>query len=232
MTPIRRTFQTAIMVAALGTLLSACGGGSDTGASPMSVNADGSSSFSAEALKERLSTYDLAPLSSAEAASLAYMREEEQLAHDVYTVSAALYTQPLFANITASEATHSATVKVLLDRYAQPDPLQGLPAGTYKSAEFQVLHDALVAASRVSLVEALKVGVEIEELDMRDIVAQQVAIDNADILMVYDNLLRGSRNHLRSYMKVLTQQGGSYVPKYISQAEFDAIIGSAVEKGS
>ena len=173
----------------------------------------------------------VAPLSAAEAASLAYMREEEQLAHDVYAASTALYSQALFTNITASEATHSAAVKTLLDRYAQPDPLQGLAEGQFKSAEFQALYARLTAASRVSLVEALRVGAEIEELDMRDIAAQMAAIDNADILMVYDNLLRGSRNHLRAFMKVLTQQGGSYVPQYISQAEFDAIVNSAVEAG-
>ena len=234
MTPYRRIFQTVTvtMAAVLGLLSSGCGGGgSDAGVSPLAVGADGTSSFSAEVLVARLDGYALAPLSSAEAASLAYMREEEQLAHDVYAVSATLYAQPIFANITASEATHAAAVKALLDRYGQPDPLEGLAAGTYKTAAFQALHDALVAASRVSLVEALKVGVEIEELDMRDIAAQQVGIDNADILMVYDNLLRGSRNHLRAYMKVLTQQGGSYVPQYISQAEFDAIVQSATETG-
>jgi len=49
--------------------------------------------------------------------------------------------------------------------------------------------------------------------------------------MVYDNLLRGSRNHLRAFMKVLMQQGGSYVPQYISRAEFDAIVSSPVETG-
>jgi hypothetical protein len=88
-----------------------------------------------------------------------------------------------------------------------------------------------VATSRTSLVEALKVGAQIEELDIRDITVQKVGIDNADFLMVYDNLLRGSRNHLRAFMKVLVQQGGSYVPQYISQAEFDAIVSSPVETG-
>ena len=74
------------------------------------------------------------------------------------------------------------------------------------------------------MIEALTVGVEIEELDIRDITAQKEDIDNPDILIVYDNLLRASRNHLRAFMKVLAQQGGSYVPKYISPAEFNAIV--------
>lgn len=226
----RVTFRTTLLAAALSVLV-ACGGGSDPVSPVTSVAADGASVISAEALAIRLATYPVAPLSAAESASLAYMREEEQLAHDVYAVSATLYGLPVFANITASEATHSAAVKALLDRYGQPDPLAGLSNGTFRTAAFQTLYDTLVANSRVGLIEALTVGVEIEELDMRDIVAQKASIDNADILMVYDNLLQGSRNHLRAYMRVLTQQGGVYVPKYISQAEFDAIVGSDVETG-
>ena len=49
--------------------------------------------------------------------------------------------------------------------------------------------------------------------------------------MVCDHLLRGSRNHLRAYMTLLTQQGGTYVPQYISQTDFDAIVNSAIETG-
>jgi hypothetical protein len=43
--------------------------------------------------------------------------------------------------------------------------------------------------------------------------------------------MRGSRNHLRAFMKLVTQHGGTYVPKYISQAEFDAIVNSPIETG-
>ena len=210
--------------------LAACGGSDDPGP-VMGVDANGTSTFNAGNLAAQLATYPLSPLSTAEADSLAFMREEEQLAHDVYAVSATLWSPPVFANITASEATHSAAVKTLLDRYQLVDPLAGLANGTFKTPAFQTLYGDLVAASRVSLIEALKVGAQIEELDMRDISVQKAGIDNADILMVYDNLLRGSRNHLRAFMKVLTQQGGTYVPQYISQAEFDAIVNSAIETG-
>ena len=221
----------AAMAAALAAGLMACGGGDDSLSVVMTVDVNGTSTIDSGALTILLATYPLSPLSSAEAASLAYMREEEQLAHDVYAVSATLWSSPVFANITASEATHSAAVKALLDRYQQPDPMAGLANGTFKTPAFQALYNSMVATSQISLIDALQIGVEIEELDMRDIAAQKVSIDNADILMVYDNLLRGSRNHLRAFMKVLTQQGGTYVPKYISQAEFDAIVNSPVETG-
>ncbi|KQW37769.1 DUF2202 domain-containing protein [Rhizobacter sp. Root404] len=92
----------------------------------------------------------MSPLSTAEADSLAFMREEEQFAHGAYAVSATLWSPPVFANIIASEATHSAAIKAVLDGYQ---------------------------------------------------------------------------------LAVLTHQGGTYVPQYISQAEFDAIVNSAVETG-
>ncbi len=230
----RRTLHLALAAWALFGL-AACGGGSDDTSSStavMTVDSSGTSTIDLQALSATLATYPLSALSTAEADSLVFMREEEQLAHDVYAVSATLWTQPVFANITDSEATHSAAIKLLLDRYQLADPLAGLPNGTFKTPAFQTLYAQLVAASRLSLLDALKVGVQIEELDMRDIVAQKANIDNADILMVYDHLLRGSRNHLRAFMKVLTQLGGTYVPQYITQAEFDAIVSSAIETGN
>lgn len=225
----RRCFHATLLAVLAGGLV-ACGGSDDAGPA-MGVDANGTSTFNAGNLAAQLSTFPLAALSPAEADSLAFMREEEQLAHDVYAASAALWGTPVFANISASEATHSAAVKALLDRYQLADPLAGLANGTFKSPAFQTLYATLVATSRTSLVESLKVGAQIEELDMRDITVQKAGIDNADILMVYDNLLRGSRNHLRAFMKVLMQQGGSYVPQFISQAEFDAIVNSPVETG-
>lgn len=146
-----------------------------------------------------LASPPLQPLSVAEAQSLAFMREEEQLAHDVCARSAQQWPLlPLFADIADSEATHTSAVKSLLDRYGLPDPLAGLPGGSFSTPEFQALHDELVALGSRSLVDALKVGLQIEELDIRDIEAQGAAIDSDDILRVYDQLLRGSRNHLRA----------------------------------
>lgn len=227
----RRTALQITFAAVLAAGLVACGG-SDDGRTSMGVNGGGMSSFDGGALSATLDGYALQPVSAAEADGLAYMREEEQLAHAVYLASAALWpTVPVFANVAGSEATHTAAVKTLLDRYALVDPLAGLAVGSFKTPLFQTLHADLVAASRVSLVNALKVGVQIEELDISDIASRSAAVDNADILLVYVNLTRGSRNHLRAYMSSLVQQGGSYTPQYISQATFDAIVNSPMEKG-
>ena len=219
-------------MAVLAATLAACGGGGDDNGPAMGVNGSGMSSFDSGALTTTLQTYALQTVSAEEAEALSYMREEEQLAQAVYLANAALWpTVPEFANVAASEATHTSAVKVLLDRYALADPLAGLSVGTFHTPLFQTLYTDLVAASGVSLVAAVKVGVQIEELDISDLASRKAATDNADILFVYDNLLRGSRNHLRAYMSVLAQQGGSYTPQYISQAEFDAILNSPMEKG-
>lgn len=229
---MKRPLLRAGIVLLLAAGLSACGGSDGGTPAFLLVDANGISTVQSAALGTTLAAYPLEALSAAEAQSLAFMREEEQLAHDVYASSALRWpVLPIFGNIALSEATHSAAIKALLDRYLLPDPLAGLPNGSFKSAEFQALYAALVALSNQSLVDALKVGVQIEELDIRDIEAQKAGIDNADILLVYDNLLRGSRNHLRSYMKTLLLQGGSYTPQYISQAAFDAIVNTPIETG-
>jgi len=41
--------------------------------------------------------------------------------------------------------------------------------------------------------------------------------------MTYQSLLEGSKNHLRSFIGLLQQQGVSYDPQFISQELFDAI---------
>ncbi len=211
--------------------LVACGGGDASGPT-LRVDANGVSTVDDGALSSTLASFPLEAPSTAEAGSLAFMREEEELAHAVYAASATRWPAwPIFGNIAASETTHTLAVKSLLDRYQLADPLAGLVSPAFRTPAFQALYTSLVAATGVSLIEALKVGVQIEELDIRDIVTQKAGIDNADILTVYDNLLQGSRNHLRSYMKTLTQQGGRYTPQYISQAEFDTIVDSPMENG-
>lgn len=210
--------------------LAACGGGGN-GSPMMHVDTAGNTTLNGAGVQATLSTYALQPLSPAEVASLSYMREEEQLAHDVYAVSATRWGLPIFSNIASSETTHSASMKLLLDRYQLPDPLAGLSDGHFKTVAMQTLYGQLTAASAVSLVEALKVGAEIEELDIHDLESQKATIDNADILFVYEMLLRGSRNHLRAYWSQLTSQGGTYTPKYITQAQFDAIVNSPMETG-
>ncbi|MEJ2688168.1 MAG: DUF2202 domain-containing protein, partial [Gammaproteobacteria bacterium] len=69
----------------------------------------------------------------------------------------------------------------------------------------------------------------IEEVDMRDI---QHAIDEAqheDIRTVYENLICGSRNHLRAFVDAIERQHVDYQAQYLAQDEVDAIVDSPME---
>lgn len=192
----------------------------------------GGPTASTAALTATLATLPIEALSVAEQESLAYMREEEKLAHDVYVQLDGLwrgYTR-VFGNISESESTHTETVRQLLVRYSLPDPAASLALGVFHDVKLQALYNQLVAAGSVSLIEGLKVGATIEEIDMIDINSALLGVDNQDITLVYQNLLKGSRNHLRSFVSNLANQGVTYVPQYMAVADYLAIIATPMER--
>lgn len=215
--------------------LTACGGGNDPaggGGPPLVVDAEGNTSINSTQLTTTLNSLPTEALSAAEQASLAHMREEEKLAGDVYTQLDTRWSgnTRVFGNIARSEATHTEAMRQLLERYQLADPAAPLAAGVYANATLQALYHQLVASGSTSLVAALTVGMTVEDLDIADLTADLAVVDNQDIRLMYDSLLKGSRNHMRSFYKTLVQQGGRYAPQYISQAAFEAIVGSAIER--
>ena len=163
-------------------------------------------------------------LSAIEAEMLTFMREEEKLARDAYIAMYQRWGAATFSNISKSEQTHMDTLKKKLDKYQLPDPVQ--PAlGVFTNADLQVKYDQLVANGLSSLTDGLYVGATIEEIDMIDI---QHAIDittHLDVINAYQNLLEGSKNHLRAYVSALAAQGVTYEPQFISKELYNAIIG-------
>lgn len=80
----------------------------------------------------------------------------------------------------------------------------------------------------VSLIDALKVGVAIEEIDILDLQTHLAQTDHMDIELVYENLLKGSRNHLRAFTFILQRQAGEvYVPQHLDVTSYNAIVGSS-----
>lgn len=163
-------------------------------------------------------------LSAEEAAALAYMREEEKLAYDVYTALFNQWGLPSFQNIANSELTHTAAVKTLLDRYGVQDPAS-TQAGAFTNPALQALYNKLIAQGSQSLAEALKVGALVEETDIADLQARLAKTDNADIQQVFNSLMNGSYNHLRAFTNSLkTQTGEIYQAQVLSQDAHQAII--------
>jgi len=183
-------------------------------------------------LQSILQTYPLQDISSEEEASLSFMREEEKLAHDVYTLLYDTWGTTIFSNIAASEQTHTEAVLLLLDRYQLDDPAAGFSAGKYRDTTLQNLYESLTERGRTSEVEALRVGVLIEEVDILDLQYDlEEFVDNDDITLVYENLMKGSRNHLRAFVRTLNNRGIIYEPELLPLADYEAIIGSDMENG-
>lgn len=137
------------------------------------------------------------PLSDEEKAWLVYMREEEKLALDVYQALYEKWNLRIFANIAASEQKHFDAIGTLLERYGLEDPAQD--AGVFINSHLQALYNELIAAGLLTLVDAMEVGVEIENADIKDLQDALGATDNLDIKTVYINLLAGSLKHLNAF---------------------------------
>jgi hypothetical protein len=76
-----------------------------------------------------------------------------------------------------------------------------------------------------SLAGALKVGATIEEVDIADLQSRLTATANANIQYVYNNLMQGSYNHLRSFVRVLGRKAGeTYQPQYLEASLYQAIV--------
>lgn len=176
-----------------------------------------------------VATLPMEEISAAEQAHLVYMREEEKLARDLYLQLASRWNWRAFSQIARAEQQHMDAVKMLLDRYAIADPVAANPPGLFADDSLQALYDELLQRGRSSLAEAMKVGALVEETDLADLDEALVDADNRDIDAVYQNLAKGSRNHLRAYVRQLDRGGVDYAPLVLPQDQFDAIIADTQE---
>ncbi len=195
------------------------------------VDDQGATSMQLDTLEAELADLPRNDLTDEEIAGLKYMREEEKLAHDLYSELGSKFEYRAFENIAASEQTHTDAVALLLEKYDISDPVTEEP-GTFSNSQLQSLYDSLLETGMQSAEAALKVGAEVEEVDIVDIQERADTTDEEAITLVYDNLIRGSRNHLRAFVRVLEREGGSYSPQHLSQSEYDQIIASPLEQGS
>ena len=170
-------------------------------------------------------------LSDNEVAGLILMREEEKLARDVYQVLGRTWDIRIFDTIAQSEQTHTTAVKSLLDRYDIADPVVTDSQGIYASGVLQKLYNDLVAKGTTSLLDALIVGATVEDLDIKDLADLLETTDNQDIIATYESLQRGSRNHMRAFVKQIERNGGTYIPHYISKNLYQQIINGSQERG-
>ena len=165
-------------------------------------------------------------LSQAEKNALAYMREEEKLARDVYDSMFRKWDVNPFGNIRQSERVHMERMKNLLDTYGLADPVTANKdlAGKFSDPVLQKYYDELTRLGTLSLVDALKAGARIEELDIADLEERMALTNHPDIIAQFNYLKMGSENHLRAFTRRLRTNGIIYAPVILTKEKFDEII--------
>lgn len=194
------------------------------------TSGDGVTTVLENTLKSAFVTTGTGVLTDSEKASLSWIKEEEKLAFDVYTTLYAKWGSLVFGNISKAEKNHMNAVVWLMQNYGLTDTAIE-PVGDYSVPAFKSLYNDLVSKGNTSLVDALKVGAMIEELDIADLVKYVKDTSNENVIMVYSNLMAGSRNHLRAFNRNLLANGASYTPQYLDQATYQEIITGAFERG-
>ncbi len=132
-------------------------------------------------------------------AQLLYLVEEEKLAHDVYTALDAVSISPKFKNISGAEQTHMDYISALLVTYGIKNPTIGKKAGVFTNKELSALYKTLVTKGKKSAVDAIQVGIIIEEKDLADLATLSKSVTQTDIKTAIAFLKKGSENHLRAF---------------------------------
>jgi len=165
-----------------------------------------------------------------EETAVLYMWEEEKLARDVYLALAERWQLPIFANITLAEQKHMDMVWKLIATYSIAHSFTEDTPGVFVNEALKELYISLVARGEVSLVEGLLVGAEIEDKDLFDLDEILKATENDHLELVFHNLAKGSRNHLRAFVRALTAHDEVYTPLYLDPDTFEVILAADMER--
>ena len=165
--------------------------------------------------------------------SLAYMGNEERLAHDVYLnlynyhkENSAIEIKQLYNIAKNSESRHVSIVQDLVKRYdinvsdlsdvnktivsENNMSAENMPSGVYDIQKIQELYDTLYEKGIESQQDALEVGCMVEVTDINDLdeyIKQAEDANATDIVAAFEVLRNGSYNHYWSFDKGLKNMG-------------------------
>lgn len=135
---------------------------------------------------------------------LFYIFQEEKVARDVYITLGKLYpNESTFANIQISEQEHILSAQVLCERYEIDTSMVNLSLddayiGLFELDSMQTLYNSCIQLGVVSLLEAIRVGIEIEVTDIADLEEAAEGMPS-DVVNTYENLKDGSLSHLAAF---------------------------------
>lgn len=162
--------------------------------------------------------------------ALIYMREEEKLARDIYTVLGETTPSSVFKNISRSEQTHMDAFDQLLDRYEVPDPVVDESViGTFTDPFFTNLFIELKEKGQQSDKDAFEVGAMVEDLNMANLIKYSEATDKPDLKLAYNALLTQSKNHMSGFVRQLDRLGYEFEPEYITSEQLSIAVADGKE---
>jgi len=170
-----------------------------------------------------ISVNSFAQINNAEKNSLIYMYEEEKPARDVYLTLFEKYDIPVFKNISKSEQYHMNLVNTLLEKFDITNTAKD-NRGEFENNDLQKLYNSLTEQGSKSLIDALKTGATIEDVDIHDLNKYISKTKNSEITDIFKQLTCGSGNHMRAFTRQLKIKGIAYTPQYITQNEYNKII--------
>lgn len=145
-------------------------------------------------------------VSEVEIRGLLFMLEEEKMARDIYAYLFAKYGIMVFGNITKSENVHVSAIYRLIEGFKIADNSNNNP-GEFTNPQISKLYRELIEKANNSVIDALKVGVIIEQTDIADLEKELSVAENSHVKIVYTNLLKASGNHLEAFTHNLAVRG-------------------------
>ncbi len=142
-------------------------------------------------------------LSDEEIANIQYMWQEEKLARDVYITLYEEWGATIFANISESEQRHMDAIERLIELYDLDDSILDTSVGVFEDPFFATSYEEFVDSGTVSLLDALIVGVSIEEQDIADLNEKLDQTTKRNVRRVFENLLAGSERHLAAFQRCI-----------------------------
>ena len=153
--------------------------------------------------------------------ALAFMWNEEKMAKDIYFALNDLYPHQTLYNIASrSETEHQSMVEKLFEKYDlniladnfaggyDAASLSAVEPGKFIDNDVQNLYDTLYDIGSGSLTDALKVGCMVEVTDINDLnVRLEASQDHEDLVLLFENLRKGSYNHYWAFDSALKSLG-------------------------
>jgi hypothetical protein len=118
------------------------------------------------------------------------------------------------------------SVKVLIDKYGLEDSMKSNEVGAFATPEFQKLYNDLIAKGMTSEIDALQVGMTIEDVDIYDLEKYLANTKNSDVKTIFENLDRGSYNHMKAFKRQLDRYNADYQAQYISNDKMTEVLNS------